>query len=124
MGIMMTLARIYPVETQVISSTDAPSVPRMCGRATLTMLMSSEDIMLPVMTAKAINHLCGLRLSSIEPLFFRQLWSGLAAYIDSWNNRHARPQRMVWIELGIDNNFNRNPLHNFHKITCRILRRQ
>src|SRR5690348_9660546 len=54
---MITLARMYAVTTQVICSIVTPSVPLMSGSATLTMLESSTAMTVPVSTVPAITHL-------------------------------------------------------------------
>src|SRR5436190_3913892 len=56
---MMTLARMYPVETQAISSRLAPRFPIMSGSATLTIELSMTCISAASTTAKAIRYLCG-----------------------------------------------------------------
>ena len=43
MGRMITLATMYPVDTQAISSSVAPRFPIMWGMATLTMLVSRSS---------------------------------------------------------------------------------
>ena len=62
-GILMTVARIYPVATQVISSTDAPREPRMYGSATLMMLESSAAMMVPSITVSVMIHLSDFAMS-------------------------------------------------------------
>jgi hypothetical protein len=57
MGMIMTVERMYPVETHVISSTEAPRVPRMWGSATFTMLVSMADMIVPVITVMVMSHL-------------------------------------------------------------------
>jgi hypothetical protein len=57
-GMMMTLASMYPVETQAISSRLAPRLPIMSGRATLTIELSMTCISAASTTAKAIRYLC------------------------------------------------------------------
>ena len=66
MGMMMTVESRYPVATHVISSTEAPSDPRMWGSATLTMLMSSAAMIVPVITVTVTIHLCALCRSSMQ----------------------------------------------------------
>src|SRR5437868_433065 len=56
---MMTLARMYPVETQAISSRLAPRFPIMSGSATLTIELSMTCISAARTTANAIRYLCG-----------------------------------------------------------------
>src|SRR2546423_1295171 len=56
---MMTLARMYPVETQAISSRLAPRFPIMSGSATLTIELSMTCISAASTTAKAMRYLCG-----------------------------------------------------------------
>jgi len=48
-GRTITLERMYPVATQPISSRVAPRLPPICGRATLTMVVSSTSRMAAVM---------------------------------------------------------------------------
>jgi hypothetical protein len=57
MGMIMTLERMYPVETHVISSTEQPRLPRILGSATFIMLVSRAAITAPVMTVTVISHL-------------------------------------------------------------------
>ncbi len=56
-GMVMTQATMYPVETQVISSTLADNVPRNCGSATFTIEVSIVPISVPNVTAAAMSHL-------------------------------------------------------------------
>ena len=46
-----------PVVTQVISSTVAPSAPRRCGTATLTIDASMVPISVPKVTETVTSHL-------------------------------------------------------------------
>src|ERR1700687_4033663 len=55
---MITLASMYPVETQAISSRLAPRLPIMSGRATLTIELSMTCIRAASTTANAIRYLC------------------------------------------------------------------
>src|SRR5579885_1821614 len=55
----MTLAMMNRVETQVISSTVAPSEPRKCGIATLMIEESMVPINVPNVTDRATIHLLG-----------------------------------------------------------------
>jgi len=55
---MITLASMYPVETQAISSRLAPRFPIMSGSATFTMELSMTCISAASTTAKAIRYLC------------------------------------------------------------------
>src|SRR5437868_11343177 len=55
---MMTLARMYPVETQAISSRLAPRFPIMSGSATLTIELSMTCIGAASTTAEAIRYWC------------------------------------------------------------------
>ena len=82
-GMMMTLESMYPVETQAISSTEAPSVPRMWGRATLTMLMSRAAMRAPVMTVTVTSHLLGLCAPSTGATA-RTAWSRFAGSRRRW----------------------------------------
>ena len=50
----MTFATMYPVETQAIWSSVAPSEPIMCGIATLTMLVSISSMTLAITTVNAM----------------------------------------------------------------------
>src|SRR5205814_10144079 len=56
---MMTLARMYPVETQAISSRLAPRFPIISGRATFTIELSMTCISAASTTANAMRYLCG-----------------------------------------------------------------
>jgi hypothetical protein len=51
-----TLEMIKPVGTQAISSTEAPRVPRIWGKATLTILPLIPTMRLPVIIDRAIIH--------------------------------------------------------------------
>src|SRR5512146_619941 len=53
----MTVAIAQPVEIQVISWIVAPTAPRMCGRATLTMEASIAPISVPNVTETVTSHL-------------------------------------------------------------------
>lgn len=56
------MATTKPVEIQVISSSVAPTEPRMCVSATLTMLASMAPISVPKLTETVTSHLLtGLR---------------------------------------------------------------
>jgi hypothetical protein len=52
-----TVATTKPVEIQVISSSVAPTAPRMWVRATLTMLASMAPIKVPKLTETVTSHL-------------------------------------------------------------------
>lgn len=54
-GSTITLATMYPVLTQAISSSVAPRFPIMCGMATFTMLVSTSSSTLARVTANAIR---------------------------------------------------------------------
>ena len=56
-GITSTVAMTKPVVTQVISSTVAPSAPRMCGVATSTIDESMAPISVPKVTESVTSHL-------------------------------------------------------------------
>ena len=56
MGRMIALATRYEVRTQVDSSTLAERLPAMCGRDTLTTVVSSTSMKVPNITAIAIIH--------------------------------------------------------------------
>jgi hypothetical protein len=58
-GMTMTDARMYPVETQAISSREAPRFPIMCGIATFTMDESMICMIDAVTTANAMMYLWG-----------------------------------------------------------------
>src|SRR6476661_757241 len=58
-GMTITLARMYPVETQAISSRLAPRFPIMSGSATLTIELSITCISAASTTANAIRYLWG-----------------------------------------------------------------
>ena len=60
-GMMITVERMYPVTTHVISSREAPRLPLISGSATLTMLESSTAMIVPVRTVPATTHLWGFR---------------------------------------------------------------
>jgi len=49
-------ATMYDVNTQVTWSEVAPSAPVMCGRLTLTMVMSRMTIKVASMTAIVVGH--------------------------------------------------------------------
>ena len=57
-GMTITLARMYPVDTQAISSRLAPRFPIMSGSATLTIDESITCISAASTTATAIRYLC------------------------------------------------------------------
>jgi len=52
-----TVARTKPVDTQVISSTVAPTAPRRCGTATFTIDESIAPISVPKVTLTVTSHL-------------------------------------------------------------------
>src|SRR5581483_1891653 len=56
---MMTLARMYPVDTHAISSRLAPMLPIMSGSATLTIELSMTCMSAASTTATAMKYLCG-----------------------------------------------------------------
>src|ERR1019366_69205 len=56
MGRMMALATRYEVSTQVASSTLAERLPAMCGRETLTTVVSSTSMKVANMTAVETIH--------------------------------------------------------------------
>ncbi len=56
-GITSTVAIMKPVLAQVISCRVAPSEPRICDRATLTMEESMEPIRVPKDTERVTSHL-------------------------------------------------------------------
>src|SRR3954462_9530726 len=57
-GITMTLAMMYAVETQAISSSVAPRLPIMCGMATLTIDVSINSSIAAIVTVAAMMYLC------------------------------------------------------------------
>src|ERR1700704_688321 len=59
----MTLAMMYDVDTQAISSRVAPRFPIMCGIATLTMDVSISSSIAAIVTVKAMMYLCAYRSS-------------------------------------------------------------
>src|SRR6185503_20215688 len=61
----MTLAMIYAVETQAISSSVAPRFPIMCGMATLTIEVSISSSIAAIVTVAAMMYLCAY-LSSTD----------------------------------------------------------
>src|SRR5450830_1645154 len=100
-----TLARMYPVTTQVICSIVTPIVPLMVGSATLTMLESSTAMIVPVITEPAMIH----------------LWTGSPSWVATncplsglyvSRDRHARTQRAVCAATTSDRNAHRNALHD------------
>ena len=56
-GITITVAMAKPVVIQVISCTVAPTAPRMCGSATLTIDASMAPISVPKVTETVTSHL-------------------------------------------------------------------
>jgi len=56
-GITITLAMMYPVDTQAISSSVAPRFPIMCGIATLTIDVSISSSIAASVTEIAIRYL-------------------------------------------------------------------
>ena len=54
----MTLAMMYEVETQAISSSVAPRFPIMCGIATLTIDVSISSSIAAMVTVAAMTYLC------------------------------------------------------------------
>src|SRR6185312_3347978 len=64
-GITMTVAMTKPVEIHVISSSVAPTEPRMCSMATFTMDESMAPISVPNVTDTVTSHLLtGLRATA------------------------------------------------------------
>ena len=57
-GMTMTLAMMYEVETQAISSSVAPRFPIMCGMATLTIEVSISSSIAAIVTVAAMMYLC------------------------------------------------------------------
>ena len=54
-GVMIAAATIYEVSTQVIWSAEAETLPAMCGRATLAIVVSSEFITVASMIEAVIR---------------------------------------------------------------------
>src|SRR6266576_3770372 len=86
---MITLATMYPVDTQAISSSVAPRFPIMCGIATFTMLVSSSSSTDASDTVIAIRYLkryrSGAAGSAIAVILVR---------LDGCHDAHPRPERM------------------------------
>src|SRR6267378_8141805 len=57
-GMTMTLAMMYDVDTQAISSSVAPRFPIMCGMATLTIEVSISSSIAAIVTVAAMMYLC------------------------------------------------------------------
>ena len=55
-GVMIAAATMYEVSTQVISSLEAETLPWICGRATLAIVLSSEFITVAAMTDAVMNR--------------------------------------------------------------------
>src|SRR3954467_3438979 len=60
---MMTLAMMYAVDTQAISSSVAPRFPIMCGMATLTIEVSISSSIAAIVTVAAMMYLWAYRSS-------------------------------------------------------------
>src|SRR6202163_3894920 len=96
-GRMMAFETRYDVRTQVLWSLLAPRLPAMYGRATLAMLVSRTSMNAASATTTAMSQ--GL-------YFGRQGSSGAESTsalldIDFGFHRHARPQPMVTVLVGI-----------------------
>ena len=109
----------YDVSTQVLSSLLAPTLPAMCGKATLAMLVSSTSMNAAMATTIATSH--GLN-------FGVQVSVGAATVhlfdIHFRIHRQAGPQTMIAILARIEIDANRHPLHHLHIIPSCVLRRQ
>ena len=87
MGMVMMLESMYPVATQAISSTEAPRVPRIWGRATLVMLMSRAPMRAPVMTVMVMSHLLWVSVLFHIDLTWRRAWVPSAAHVYRGDHR-------------------------------------
>ena len=126
----MTLERIYPVITQVISSTEALREPRIVGKATFTTVVSRSTMIAPIMVADVISHLLGFSPGPGTPLpagggglGLKKTGAGSGLHVNRRNNGKTGPEGMIRIGSGFKDDFYRNPLYNLHEVSRSVLRR-
>src|SRR6266699_5117255 len=119
MGSTITLATMYPVETQAIWSSVAPRFPIMWGIATFTMLVSSSSSTDASETVIAIRYLKRYRSgpagSAIAVMLVR---------LDGRDDAHPRPERMHRVHRAIQVDTHGDPLHDFREVAGGVVGRQ
>ena len=118
----MTLESMYPVATQAISSTDAPRVPRMWGRATLVMLMSRAPMRAPGHDGDGDEPFMGSCLLLVHvDVTGRKAGAGSPAHIHRWDDRQTRPEGMGGVEGRFHDDLYGNALDDLDEVARRVL---
>src|ERR1035437_2234721 len=120
-GITMTFATMYPVETHEISSSVAPRFPIMWGIATFTIDVSMSSSIAAIVTAMPMRYLYrylsadGSAAGVIMPCLLRR---------DVRGHRHARTQRPVGTTPLRHLDAHGNALHDLREVARRVVGRQ
>src|SRR5580704_9825285 len=121
-GRTMALDTKYDVSTQVLSSLLEPRPPAMYGKATLAMLVSSTSMNAASATTTPMSQ--GLNFGRHGSVSGGAESTPALSDINFRLYRHARPQPMVTVLVGINIAPDREALHHLHEISRGIFRRQ
>src|SRR5580698_1877908 len=116
-GRMMAFETKYEVRTHVLWSLLAPRFPAIYGRATLAMLVSRTSMKAASATTTAISQ--GLnfgRQMSCSMVRAAELIEA-SLQIHVWFHVHAGPQPAILVLARIENDLDRDPLHNFDVVS-------
>src|SRR6266516_6537126 len=97
----------------------------MCGRETLTMLVSRTSMKVGTITAAAISH--GFTLMGTSEFMFEV--KGVRIFFELIHanvglNGHSRPEHHAAGSSVVEHNLDRHALHDLDIVACRILRRE
>src|SRR3984957_3729407 len=117
-GRTMALETRYEVSTQVLWSLLAPRFPAIYGSATLAMLVSRTSMKAASATTTAISQ--GLnfgRQTSCSMASAAELIELASLQIHVWFHVHARPQPATLVLARIEDDLDRDPLHNLDVVS-------
>src|SRR6516162_2635628 len=125
MGRMIALATRYEVSAQVASLGVEEREPAMCGNETLTTVVSSTSMKVLVMTVMAtIQGFTTGAIFGLEESIGVIVFEVSTVRQHRRHHRHSRTQKMLRVLPFFKSDLHRNPLHDFHIIAGRVLRRQ